>query len=447
VTTEVERLPPQDLDAERSLLGALLIDPDAYHRVADIVAPDDFYREQHRAIYQAIQALHQRNTPPDAVTVSDELRRVGNLELAGGPPYIADLINSVPTAFHAEHYAGINERNGTMRRVIQAATMMAASAYRADAETASVIEEAEKLLFQIARRASQSEPRLLVEAIKPVSDSLMETGQDGGLRGIPSGIATLDKLTGGFQRSDLIVIAARPGMGKTAFALQVALQAAAQNQIPVGFFSLEMSSEQIVYRLLAHQAEVDSLRIRDRTLTDDQLDRVVKALIALGEHPILLDDTPGMSIVQLRSKVRRLYMEHEVGLLVVDYLQLLKGAGRRDNRVQEVTEITSTLKEIAREMRLPLIACAQLSRAAESRDNPTPRLSDLRESGSIEQDADIVMFLHEPKSEEHPSVYRPRDVRLTVAKHRNGPTGKVEMQFAGWRGHFKEVEQAQDLAV
>ncbi|MCY3784622.1 MAG: replicative DNA helicase [Chloroflexi bacterium] len=447
MTTEIERLPPQDLNAERSLLGALLIDADAYWIAADIVSPDDLYREQHRVIYQAVQVLAQRNVRPDAVTVSDELRRAGNLDLAGGPPYIADLINAVPTAFHIEHYADICRRHGTLRRVIQAAGQMVSLAYRPDAETDTVIEEAERLLFQIARRASQSEPRLLVEAIKPVSDSLMETGQDGGLRGIPSGIATLDKLTGGFQRSDLIVIAARPGMGKTAFALQVALQAAAQNQIPVGFFSLEMSSEQIVYRLLAHQAEVDSLRIRDRTLTDDQLDRVVKALIALGEHPILLDDTPGMSIVQLRSKVRRLYMEHEVGLLVVDYLQLLKGAGRRDNRVQEVTEITSTLKEIAREMRLPLIACAQLSRAAEARDNPTPRLSDLRESGSIEQDADIVMFLHEPKSEEHPSAYRPRDVRLTVAKHRNGPTGKVEMQFAGWRGHFKEVEQAQELAV
>ena len=444
MTTEIERLPPQDLDAERSLLGALLIDPDAFYRASEIVTADDFYREQHRCIFQAVQALAERNQPVDTVTVSDELRRTGQLDLAGGPPYLADLINAVPTAFHIDHYAAINQRNGTLRRVIRAAGEMTAAAWRPDAETATVIEEAERLLFQIAGRTRQSEPRPLAEALKAVSDSLMAPN-DGTLRGIPSGISGLDKLTGGFQRSDLIVVAARPGMGKTAFALQVALHAAAQNQVPIGFFSLEMSSEQLVHRLLANQAGVDSLRIRDRTLGDDQMNRVVKALSDLSEYPVLIDDTPAMTIMQLRSKVRRLYLEHEVGLVVVDYLQLLRGTGRRDNRVQEVTEITSTLKELARELRVPLIACAQLSRAAEARDNPTPRLSDLRESGSIEQDADIVLLLHEPQQQDDPSAFKPRDVRLTVAKHRNGPVGAVDLRFMGWRGQFREPEQ--QLAV
>ena len=255
MTTEVERLPPQDLDAERSLLGSVLIDPDAYHLAADIVSAGDFYRDQHRVIWLAMQALVHRNIRPDTVTVSDELRKGGNLKLAGGPAYLSDLVNAVLTAFHVEHYAEISERTGTLRRVIHAAGQMVALAYRPDAETATVIEEAERLLFQIAGRASRSEPQMLVEAIRPVSDSLMEDGQAGGLRGIASGLASLDKLTGGFQRSDLIIVAARPGMGKTAFALQVALHAAAQNQIPVGFFSLEMSSEQLVHRLLAHQAQ------------------------------------------------------------------------------------------------------------------------------------------------------------------------------------------------
>ena len=438
MTTETDRLPPQDLDAERSLLGSLLIDPDAVTAVSGKVQSGDFYREQHRIIFEAVTNIASRNERSDSVTVSDELRRTEGLELAGGPSYIADLINAVPTAFHVEHYAAIVRRTGVLRRIIQIAGQMATAAYRAGADPDTVLDDAESLIFSIANemRATDFEP--LREILHAFSEQLMIRLENRGVpSGVPTGIKKLDLLTGGLQRSDLVILAARPGMGKTAFALHIALHAAMHNDVPVGFFALEMPGHQLAQRIVGHHARIDSMSIRDGNLDDDQLQRTVAAMAELAEYPILIDDSPSLTVLELRGKARRMHSEHTIGLLIVDYLQLMNSGAYRDNRVQEITEITRSLKSLARELNIPVVACAQLSRAVEQRPNPTPRLSDLRESGSIEQDADVVVFLHEPERDDE-VLGRPVDLRLTIAKQRNGPVGELDLRFIRSHGRFEE---------
>lgn len=441
MTTEVERLPPQDLDAERSLLGSLLIDPDAVTAISGKIQSDDFYREQHRAIFDAVTNIASRNERSDSVTVSDELRRTENLDLAGGPSYIADLINAVPTAFHVEHYASIVRRTGVLRRIIQAAGQMVASAYHAGADPDAVLDDAESLIFGIANEMRTRDFEPLREILHEFAEQLMfRQAHRGALSGVPSGVGQLDLLTGGLQRSDLIILAARPGMGKTAFALHIALNAAMQNDVPVGFFALEMPGHQLAQRIVGNRAEIDSMRIRDGNLDDEQLQKTVATMAELAEYPILVDDSPSLTVLELRGKARRMHLEHSIGLLIVDYLQLMNSATYRDNRVQEITEITRSLKSLARELNIPVVACAQLSRAVEQRPNPTPRLSDLRESGSIEQDADVVMFLHEPERDDD-VIGRPVDLRLTIAKQRNGPVGEFDLRFFRSHGRFMEAAE------
>ncbi len=442
MTTEVERLPPQDLDAERSLLGSLLIDSDAVSAISGKIQSDDFYREQHRAIFDAVTNIATRNERSDSVTVSDELRRTEHLELAGGPSYIADLINAVPTAFHVEHYAAIVRRTGILRRIIQSAGQMVAAAYRAGADPDAVLDDAERLIFSIANEMRTRDFELLREVLHVFEEQLMFRMEHRGvLSGVATGINHLDQLTGGLQRSDLIILAARPGMGKTAFALHMALHAAMHNDIPVGFFAMEMPGHQLAQRIVGNRARIDSMRIRDGELDPEQLQKTVAAMAELAEYPILIDDSPSLTVLELRGKARRMHMEHTIGLLIIDYLQLMSSGTYRDNRVQEITEITRSLKSLARELNIPVVACAQLSRAVEQRPNPTPRLSDLRESGSIEQDADVVVFLHEPNRDDEEAIGRPVDLRLTIAKQRNGPVGELDLRFVRSHGRFEETAE------
>ena len=436
----VDRLPPQNTEAERSLLGSLLIDPDAIMKIGGQVHPGDFYREQHRAVFDAVAQLATRNEKTDFVTVCDQLTRAGRLEDAGGEAYIADLINAVPTAFHVEHYAAIVRRASILRRIIQGATQMVAEAYEPNADPGQVLDEAEHLIFSIASEARVRDFEPIREVLHEFSEQLMFRVEHRGLpTGVPTGIRQLDLLTGGLQRSDLIVLAARPGVGKTALSISIALHAAKHNDVPVGLFSLEMPGQQLVQRIIGHEAGVDSMRIRDGNLDDEQLQRVVRTMGEVAEFPIYVDDSPVLTALELRGKARRMHLEHNIGLLVVDYLQLLSGAMQRENRVQEITEITRSLKSLARELSIPILTCAQLSRAVEQRPNPAPRLSDLRESGSIEQDADVVMFIYEPQRDEEDVIGRPTDVRLSIAKQRNGPLGDLDLRFIRSHGRFEEA--------
>ena len=441
VTTEIERLPPQDLDAERAVLGSLLIDPDAVVTISGKIQSEDFYREQHRAIFQAVTNIAMRNERVDTVTLSDELRRTGNMEVVGGQPYITELPTAVPTAFHIEYYAEIVRRTGILRRVIQAAGQMVAEAYRGGADSDAVLDHAESLIFSIASESLTQDFKPLREILYDVQAQIMSRRENrGALSGVATGIPGLDKLTGGLQRSDLIILAARPGMGKTAFALNLALHAAMQNNVPVGFFSLEMPDEQLTHRILGNRARIDSMRIRDGDLNDDELQTIVSTMSKLyDDSPIFIDDSSSLTVLELRGKARRMNLEHSIGLLFIDYLQLMNSSRRHDNRVQEITEITRFLKALARELNIPVVACAQLSRAAE--ENRDPRLSDLRESGSIEQDADVVIFLYKPDRDDERVAGQPVNLRLKVAKHRNGPTGDLDLQFSDRVGRFKEVAE------
>ena len=423
------------------MLGSLLIDSDAVSAVGGKIQSEDFYREQHRAIFDAVARIDTRNERSDSVTVSDELRRSESLDLAGGPAYIAELINAVPTAFHVEHYAEIVRRTGILRRIIQAAGQMVAEAYRAGANPDAVLDDAERLIFGIANEMRTRDFEPLREVLHVFNEQLMfRMRHRGVLSGVPTGMPRLDQLTGGLQRSDLVILAARPGMGKTSFALHMALHAAMHNDIPVGYFSLEMPGHQLAQRIVSNCARIDSMRIRDGELNDEQLQQTVAAMAKLGEYSILIDDSPSLTVLELRGKARRMHREHAIGLLIIDYLQLMSSAVYRDNRVQEITEITRSLKSLARELDIPVVACAQLSRAVEQRPNPTPRLSDLRESGSIEQDADIVIFLHEHDREDE-VIGRPADLRLTIAKQRNGPVGELDLRFVRSHGRFEEAAE------
>ena len=439
MTTAVDRLPPQNIDAERSLLGSLLIDSEAITKVTGNIGPDDFYREAHRAIFTAVAELTARNEKADYVTLCEQLSRAGAIADVGGEGYVAELASAVPTPFHVEHYAAIVRRASILRQIIQGATQMVSRSYDAGADPEQVLDEAESLVFGIANKVLSRDFEPIREILHRFNEQLMFRVEHRGMpTGVSTGIRGLDTLTGGLQRSDLVILAARPGIGKTALSLCIGLHAAKQNEVPVGFFSLEMPAEQIVQRLVGVEARLDAMRIRDGNLDDDQLQRVVRAMGDIAEYPIIIDDSPTLSVLELRGKARRMRLEHNIGLLVVDYLQLMTSAGRRENRVQEITEITRSLKALARELNVPIIACAQLSRAVEQRPESRPRLSDLRESGSIEQDADLVIFLHEPDAGDETAISRPVNLKLDIAKHRNGPIGTVALRFIKPQGRFDE---------
>lgn len=435
----VERSKPENLEAEQSVLGSLLIDRDAIIRVASFLRPDDFSRSANATVYQAVLDLYNRREPADFITVQDELERREKLESIGGVGYLTELVSIVPTAVHAEYYAHIVERSATLRRLIAAGTEIVRLGYDESIELDDALEQAERAVFDVSQQRSTRDFISISQVLGDYFDKLDSLQQDRGkLVGVPTGFSDLNKLTGGFQRSDLVIIAARPSVGKTAFQLGIAHSAAVKHGKTVAIFSLEMSAEQLVQRLLSMETNVDSQRLRLGMIDDNEWDQLSRAFGRLAEAPIFIDDTPGISIMEIRSKARRLLAEHGIDMIIVDYLQLAQGR-RSENRVQEISDISRGLKGVARELNIPVLALSQLSRAVESRTDHRPMLSDLRESGSIEQDADIVMFIYRDE------IYNPETenrgiAEVHVAKHRNGPTGTVSLHFMDKIARFADLE-------
>ena len=424
------RLPPQNIEAEQSVLGSLLIDPDAIIKVGSFLKAEDFYRESHQLIYRATFSLHERHLPADFVTVVDELERQDQLDLVGGAAYLASLINLVPTSVHVEHYGHIVERTSLMRRLITAAGEIAVLAYEDREEVDEVIDQAERILFEVSQQRISRSLVPIREVIKDYYDRIefLVEHRDETL-GVLTGFDSLDRLLGGLQPSDLIIIASRPGVGKTSLATSIACNAALKNNSVVAIFTLEMSGEQLVQRMISSHTGIDSQRLRLGRIEDLEWEQFTRASGTLSEAAIFIDDTPSPSPMEIRTKARRLAAEYDLDLVIVDYLQLMQSGDRRnENRVQEISYISRSLKALARELRIPVLALSQLSRAVEARQNKRPILSDLRESGSIEQDADIVMFIYREEMYEEDSA-RPNIADIIVAKHRNGPTDTISLRF------------------
>ena len=437
----LHKLQPQNIEAEEAVLGSLLIDPDAIIRVATFLQPDDFYVQRNGWIYDAIRDLHERREPADLVTLTDELDRREHLAEIGGPAHLTSLINATPTSIHVEYYARIVERTAILRRLIDAAGQIAKLAYQDVDDVDEVVDQAESIIFGVSEKRVSRE----LVPIRQVLDEFYDrieylSAHQGEMIGIPTGLADLDKLLGGFQRSDLVIIAGRPGMGKTSLALSIALQAARKWDKRVGIFSLEMSNEQVVQRLVSAETGIDSQRLRLGVIHEDEWPVFIQATSLLSDTQIFIDDTPAISAMEMRTKARRIHAEYGLDLLIVDYLQLMRGDFRSENRVQEISFISRSLKGLARELNIPMVALSQLSRAVESRHDKRPMLSDLRESGSIEQDADVVMFVYRDELYD-PDTEFPNIAEIRVSKHRSGPTGTFSVFFK------KELAQFLDLEV
>ena len=419
---------PSNIDAERATLGSVLLNRDALAAIAAWLKPEYFYLERHSQIYEAMLACFNNRVPPDTRTVSEELRRRGHLDQVGGVIYLGELVEGVPTSYHVEFYARTVERTAILRRLINTGAQIAALGYNEQIEIDETIDKAEALLFDIAQKRTSQD----FVHISSVVDSYYEQlnylqEHRGEVMGVQTGYRDFDQITGGLQRSDLIILAARPGTGKTSFAMSLAYNVAMYYSNTVAVFSLEMGREQLVQRLIAMETQIDTHRLRLGQVPDNQLKIVFDAMGRLAQAPIYIEDTPGISIMELRSKARRLQSQHGVSLIIIDYLQLMSGRGK-ENRVQEVGEISRGLKALARELNVPVIALSQLSRAVEGRQSHVPMLSDLRESGSIEQDADIVMFIYRDELYNKDSDKK-GIAEIHIAKHRNGPVGVVNMRF------------------
>lgn len=440
---ETAKIPPQNTEAEASLLGAILIDTDAIVKIADSVSPEDFYDERHRRIYEAIQQLYEKHSPIDVLTLSDQLKASGLLDMTGGAAYLTELTNFVPTAAHAEQYAHIVAQKAMRRRLIKASQDIVGMGYDEAQSLQQLIEEAEARLFEVSQKHIKQDITSLETILAESFDRLDELHKDKGkLRGIPTGFKDLDNILAGLQRSDLFILAARPSMGKTAFALNLAHNVALKASEPVLLFSLEMSKEQLVDRMLAMESGVDAWALRTGNLTDADFEKIGRAMGSLSEAQIYIDDTPGITVSDLRTKARREAHQRPLGLIIVDYLQLMSGGARftgESNRVQEISEISRGLKGIARELNVPLIALSQLSRSVESRSPQIPQLADLRESGSIEQDADVVAFIYREEYY-NPETDRKNITDILIKKHRNGPTGGVELYFDREKQRFRSLD-------
>lgn len=448
---DIEKIPPQSLEAEMSLLGSLLIDKEAMLKVADAVRMEDFYKDAHAKIFEAIMELFAKSEPLDLLTLSNRLQEKNHLEGVGGRAYLAALTNTVPTASNVAHYANIVHRKATRRRLLTASQEITRLSYQEEVDDLErILDEAQQHLFSVSqiyfKQAFTPIRGVLADAFDRIDELHKNKGQ---LRGTPTGFKSLDNLLAGLQKSDLIVLAARPSVGKTSFALDIVRHIAAKQKISVGLFSLEMSKEQLVDRLLCSEANVDLWKMRTGRLSDrpedDDFPRIGHAIGVLSEAPIFIDDSPNINIMQIRTKARRLQAEHGLGLIVIDYLQLMESKGNIENRVQEVAEITRGLKGIARELNIPVLALSQLSRVVEQSKPAIPKLSHLRESGSIEQDADVVLFIYRKSVDRN---YRAEDIapdertlaEIHIAKHRNGPTGMVKVSFNEAYASFRTLE-------
>jgi replicative DNA helicase len=435
------RLPPQNVEAEQSVLGSLLIDPDALLKVTPFLRPEDFYRETHGLIYRAIVGLHEQRQPADFVTLCDELERRGQLEHVGGPGYLTSLINAVPTSIHAQHYGRIVEQTATLRRLISAASEISNMAYERAEDEDRILDQAEQLIFGVAQRSIERELVPLRTILSDYYDRIEYLYDHRGQTiGVPTGFIDLDRLLGGFQQADLIIVAGRPGTGKTSLAMTIMDHAARRHGLSIAIFSLEMPAQQVVQRLVAGATGIESQRLRTGEISEDELALIARAMGELSETSVYIDDTPAIAPMELRAKARRLQAEHPLDLIIVDYLQLMQAGLRMENRVQEVSYISRQLKSLASELHVPVLACSQLSRAVESRPDKRPLLSDLRESGSIEQDADVVMFIYREEMYVE-ETFKPNIADIIVAKHRNGPTGQLSLRFMKEQTRFANLER------
>jgi replicative DNA helicase len=445
----IDRLPPQSIEAEQSVLGALLIDRDAVIEVADFLRPADFYRQAHATIYEAILELYERREPVDIVTVSEVLTRHEALDQIGGSAYLTSLINLTPTAVNAIHYGRIVERKGIQRNLIAAAGRIAAVGYEDTADVTTQIDKAEQELFAVSQKRVEAGFTPLKQLLHSAYDRLDYLHQHKGeISGVRTGFRDLDTLTSGLQKSDLILIAARPSVGKTSLGLNIAEHASVIERKTVGLFSLEMSKEQLVLRLLSSVSGIDSQRLQSGFLEERDFVHMARHFNTLAEAPVYIDDTPNISTMELRTKARRLQAEAGLDLIVVDYLQLMQSSLnlRESNRVQEVGEISRGLKALARELSVPVIALSQLSRQPEMRQEREPRLSDLRESGELEQSADLVMFLWREKERDQDEDPEGEVINLRLAKHRNGPTGETKLYFRKRQTRFVSYADEGELA-
>ncbi|MDD4351674.1 MAG: replicative DNA helicase [Candidatus Gracilibacteria bacterium] len=446
---DLNKVPPQNTEAEQSVLGSILLDSEALIKVADLLHPDDFYHAKHSLIYAAMLELFRKHEPIDVLTISNLLRSEKKLEQVGDSSYLAELVESVPTSTHINRYAEIVKQKSTLRKLIHAGQEISALGFKDLESTRETLEEAEKVVFNI----SQDFVRDKFVHIKDVLDEsyeriaeLHDSTDPNKFRGIPTGFYDLDRKLSGLQKSDLIILAARPAMGKTAFALNIAQNMAKDQGKTVGIFSLEMSKDQLVERLFCSLLGVDSWKLRTGKLDDEDFSNIGKVMDELANMNLFIDDAPGASVVEIRTKARRLQMEQGLDLLILDYLQLMSGRNNygNANRVQEISEISRSLKLLARELKVPIIALSQLSRAVESRNDKRPMLSDLRESGSIEQDADIVLFMYRDDYYNPEGTDRPGITEINISKHRTGPTGKIELGFKKEQLKFVNLERQRE---
>ncbi len=427
----IDRVPPQNIEAEQAVLGAMMIDKEAISKATEILNENDFYRQDHRAVYQVIVDLFSRNQAVDMVTVTEALKREGKLEDVGGIQFITYLANAVPTAANISYHAKIVEEKSLLRQLISVSTQIAGSGYEGSEDVNSLLDNAERMILSVSERKISRDFSPIKEVVMSAVDRIDELyNKKGGITGIATGFIDFDHLTSGLQPSDLILIAARPSMGKTALVLNMAQNVAIREKKAVAFFSLEMSKEQLVQRMLCAEASIDSSRLRIGELEDNDWEKLIWAADSLSQADIFIDDTPGITAMEMRAKARRLKVEHNLQLIVIDYLQLMQGSGKKnsENRQQELSDISRSLKALARELNVPVIALSQLSRSVESRQVKRPMLSDLRESGALEQDADLVAFLYREdyydKETENKNI-----TELIIAKHRNGPVDTVKLFF------------------
>jgi replicative DNA helicase len=437
-----DRTLPHNLDAEKSVLGAILINNHAFNQAAEVIDAGDFFRDAHRRIFEKIVSLTDRSQPVDLVTLTDELDRSGELEEAGGPAYIAGLTDGVPRSANVEYYARIVKEKSTLRRLITSANEVLAKAYDAEADADTQLDEAERSIFQIAEGRMRSGFVPLGQLVDSSYQTLEKLSEQRGLvTGVPSGFHDLDEMTSGFQPADLVIVASRPSMGKTSLVMNMALNAANQGK-SVGVFSLEMSKEQLFLRILTSEARVDAHRFRGGYLGEDDYDRIAGALSRLHDTRVFIDDTPSIGVLEMRAKSRRLKLEHGLDMLVIDYLQLMQGRGRFESRQQELASISRSIKILAKELGIPILALSQLSRASESRTDHRPQLSDLRESGALEQDADVVLFIYREEMYGAPEERDPNKegtAKIIIGKQRNGPIGDVDLAFLKQYTRFENL--------
>lgn len=437
----IGRIPPQNVEAEQSVIGSMLLDKEVIPTITEILKSEDFYREDHKEIFEAVMDLFEKGEPIDLITVSEQLKLRGSLDNVGGIEYLTNMATAVPTTANARHYSKIVEEKSILRKLIRASTDIVNMGYEASEEVSFVLDRAEKNIFDILQKRNMS-------GFAPIREVLVETfnkleelyNSKGVITGIPTGFTDFDYKMAGLHNSDLILIAARPAMGKTSFAINIAQHVAVHEKVPVAIFSLEMSKEQLVNRILCGEAMVDSQRMKTGKLEDEDWQKIARALGPLSEAPIYIDDTPGTTIMEIRAKCRRLKLEKNLGLVVIDYLQLMQGRGKGDSRQQEISEMSRSLKILAKEINVPIITLSQLSRAPEQRTDHRPILSDLRESGAIEQDADIVLFLYRDDYY-NPETEKKNIAEVIVAKHRAGSTGTVDLVWLGQYTKFANLEK------